>query len=227
MSVPQLAADMELFRQLPGGVQRQASRCARDALLRVRTHSVCRRCGSWTTHCSSATPRLVCSLMQRRLQRCCVNWTWCAHARALAQSYMCRHLTRLGRWHAELCLGCHPWAGWRCWSCPRMHRQAWRRCREAVACAIAQGAAQRQRQRPAPCPTGACAVCQPCVAMLMHSLHATTKGGRLRASVHMRRAHLPTALCFEWSCCHMHASQPAAHGPARRLYSWKRRGFCV
>ena len=153
--LPQLAADMELFRQLPGGVQRQASPFARDVRSRVRAEPVCLRCGSWTTRCSSATLRRQCLLMPTRLQPCCASWTWCAHMRALAHASACRCLTRVGRWHAELCLGCHPWADWRRRSCPRLHWQAWRRCREAVACAVAQGSAQRQRQRPASRATGA------------------------------------------------------------------------
>ena len=80
--LPQLAADMELFRQLPGGVQRQASPFARDVRSRVRAEPVCLRCGSWTTRCSSATLRRQCLLMPTRLQPCCASWTWCAHARA-------------------------------------------------------------------------------------------------------------------------------------------------
>ena len=152
---------MELFRQLPGGVQRQASRyrarCA-PALARLsRVPQV------WeldnALFIRHATPSVLAyaeetATLLRELDMVCPR-ARLPRPRVLA-------LTRLDGWHAELRLGCHSWAGWRRRSRPLLHRQAWRRCREAIACAAAQGTAQRQRQRPASRPTGACALPQPC-----------------------------------------------------------------
>lgn len=76
---------MDVFRQLPAGVQRQARRVVRGARCLCGAYAVrCHRCGSWTTTFSSVTSPRLCLRMPRRLRRCCVSWTWHVHARAAA-----------------------------------------------------------------------------------------------------------------------------------------------
>ncbi len=176
---------MDLFRELPSSVQRQARACLHAGRVEPWRGSCMAdahiRCGSWTPRCFDATPRRRFTAMQRRPPPSCASWTWRVAARACAACGM--PLTRLAP--AELPASAHTGAGRHCRCGTQPIRQARRHHRAPAARPAAQKPARRQRQHPAPDEAGAsrAAPLHCAVVMLLFLAAQVGTSKRLYASV--------------------------------------------